>query len=386
MTSPRITDMDIKNSPKTLTLEHYDQDWVSIPDNEIALEIYAAEKACKALTDLAVRVDAVRDQPSLEAYQWSYQALTGGYGYTDCKRISLESFTGGTISKKTGLAQSIRQEAAQLNIKLEASLEAYARDIKEDMLELVKTYDGIHRKLKATDSDIEQTSTNKIEVNHTRIFEMFMVNEVFKGKEPIQAIRTEIQNLERLVAIVGKGIQRITKDVNTLTSESKLERTSRDLPDTQSIMNMFFNRRAKVTDGQFEDSARKVRKPKRSHTWGQHFWIAFGAIVFGQLGHTIASTINSEKKDSEAKVSNSLIDIHKYIRHVEGMDEIVDDLSGHVHDLMELFKKVSDEQESALNRRTVPIMELVTFIMKQIIDITNGTDKLFTRLVRKNSK
>lgn len=386
MTSPRITDMDIKNSPKTLALEHYDQDWVSIPDNEIALEIYAAEKACKALTDLAVRVDAVRDQPSLEAYQWSYQALTGGYGYIDCKRISLESFTGGTISKKTGLAQSIRQEAAQLNTKLEASLEAYARDIKEDILELAKIYDATHRKLRATDSDIEETSKTKINVNHTRIFEMFLVDDVFKGKEPIQTIRSEIQQLERLTDIVGRAVDRIAKDVNSLTAESKLDRTSRDLPDTKTTLKLMFNRKVKVADGQFELITLKKRAPTKSHSWVQHLWIAFGAIVFGSAGETLARTINSDKKDSEAKVSNSLTDIHKYIRHVEGMDEIVDDLAGHVQDLIELFKKVNESQESALNRRTVPVIELVTFIMKQIIDITKGTDTLFTRLVRKNSK
>lgn len=383
MNKPRITDMDVKNKPEMVSME---SDWVSLPDDTAALEIYATERTHKSLLDLAKRVDTVRDQPSLEAYQWGYQALTGMTDLVDRKSISLESFSGGTISKKTGLAQAIRAEAASLAERLEISIENYARDIKEDFLMIAKTYDGAHRKLKATDADIEETKNTKIDVNHTRIFDMFMVKDVFKGKEPIQCIRQETQHLERLVQIVGRGVERLSKEVRELGEEDKLERNGRDLPDTSASMYLMFNRKAKVKDGQFENDAKKTRLPKKTHSWGQHFWIAFGAIMFGRLGYELSKAINSDKKDSEAKVTNSLTDIHKFIRHVEGMDEIVDELAGHVQDLIELFKKVNETQESALNRRTVPIIELANFIMKQIIDITKGTDTLFTRLVRKHSK
>jgi hypothetical protein len=375
--------MDVKNKPEVISME---SDWVSLPDDVAALEIYDTERAHKALVELAKRVDTVRDQPSLEAYQWTYQTLTGMTDLVDRKSISLESFSGGTISKKTGLAQAIRAEAGNLAAKLEISIENYARDIKEDFLIIAKTYDGAHRKLKATDADIEETKNTKIEVNHTRIFDMFMVKDVFKGKEPIQCIRQETQYLERLTQIVGKGVERLAKDVRELGEEDKLERNGRDLPDTNASMHLMFNRKAKVKEGQFENDSKKVRNPKKTHSWGQHFWIIFGALAFGSAGENMARWINSDKKDSEAKVTNSLTDIHKFIRHVEGMDEIVDELAGHVQDLIELFKKVNETQESALNRRTVPIIELANFIMKQIIDITKGTDTLFTRLVRKHSK
>ena len=383
MNKSRITDMDVKNKPELVSME---SDWVSIPDDTAALEIYATERTHKSLMDLAKRVDTVRDQPSLEAYQWGYQALTGMTDLVDRKSISLESFGGGTISKKTGLAQAIRKEAGHLADKLNIAIENYARDIKEDFLMIAKTYDGAHRKLKATDADIEETKKAKIEVNHTRIFDMFMVNDTFKGKEAIQCIRTEIQNLERLTQIVGKGVDRLAKEVRELGEEDKLERNGRDLPETSATMQLMFNRKAKVKEGQFENETRKTRTPRKSHSWTQHFWIVFGAVMFGSAGENMARWINSDKKDSEAKVTNSLTDIHKFIRHVEGMDEIVDELAGHVQDLIELFKKVNDTQESALNRRTVPIIELANFIMKQIIDITKGTDTLFTRLVRKHSK
>lgn len=68
------------------------------------------------------------------------------------------------------------------------------------------------------------------------------------------------------------------------------------------------------------------------------------------------------------------------------VNNIVDDLAGHVQDLVDLFKEVNDPQESALNRRVVPVMELANFIMKQIVDLTKDTDNLFTRLIQKHSK
>jgi hypothetical protein len=385
MGTTRLTDMDVKNTPQ-VTMEDTESDWTSLPDDEAALEIYDTERAYKALQELAKRVDTVRDQSSLEAYHWGYQALTGNSEVIEHKAVSLESFGVGTLTKKTGLAKAIRAEADRLATKLSVSIENYARDIKEDFLMVCKTYDAAHRKLKATDADIEETNSKKIDVNHTRIFDMFMVKDVFKGKEPITCIRQESQHLERLVAIVGKGVERLAKDVHGLTDEDKLERSARDLPDTATQLQLMFNRKAKVNDGQFDNEARKTRAPKKTHSWGQHFWIAFGGIMFGRLGYELSKSINSNKKDSEAKVTNSLTDIHKFIRHVEGMDEIVDDLAGHVQDLIELFKKVTEDQESALNRRSVPIIELANFIMKQIIDITKGTDTLFTRLVRKHSK
>lgn len=382
MSTQRLTDMDVRNPRPVVSLEN---DWISVPDDIAAQEILETERTHTALTELANRVDSVRDQTSLEAYQWSYKALTGMTPVVERKSISLESFSG-TISKKSELAKAIRAEADRVSAKLEASLETYASDIKEDFAEVVKMYDQAHRKLRATDADIEAVSSKKIEVNHTRIFEMFMVKDVFQGKEPIQTIRKEIQHLERLVQIVGRGVERISKDVQKLGEEDKLERNSRDLPDTQSTMHMMFNRKAKVDEGQFETDSRKTRQPKKYHSGWQNFWMIFGAIMFGPLGLSVAQAINHEKKGNEAKVDNSLTDIHKFIRHVEGMDEIVDDLSGHVQDLVDIFKQVNESQESALNRRIVPVMELANFIMKQIVDITKGTDTLFTRLVRKHSK
>lgn len=378
MSAERITDMDIANPEVT-------EDWVSVPDDEAAPEIFETEKIHTALTDLAKDVDTVRDQVTLEAYQKRYQSLVGVSEVVTLPTITLESFVGGALTKKTLLAKAIRAEADRVGVQLEAALESYASDIKEDFGEMVKTFDQANRKLRATDADIENVDSKKIEVNHQRIFDMFMVKDVFKGKEPLPTIRTETQHLERLTQLVGRAVERISKDVGMLDQDDKLERNGRDLPDQNSLQ-LMFNRKAKTSGGQFETDARKVRGPRKSHSWGQHFWIAFGAIMFGSLGHSIAKAINSDKKDTEAKVSNNLTEIHKFIRHVEGLDEVVDDLAGHVQDLVDLFKQVNERQESALNRRVVPVMELANFIMKQIVDITKGTDTLFTRLVRKHSK
>lgn len=370
MNAHRITDMDIKN-PK-------EEDWESLPDDTAALEIYAAERKHLALTRLAYLVVRTADRPTLEQFNNTYSNLVGN-------SVSLESHPG-TIGKRTELARAIREEADKVHAQLNIAIESYASDIKEDFADMVKTYDVAQRKLKATDTDIEPTKSKKIEVNHTRIFEMFTVKDAFQGKEPVQAVRKEIANLERLTQLVGKGVERIAKDVGKLLDDDKLERSGRDLPDTSATMWMMFNRKVKVSSGQFELESIKARGPKKYHTGMQNFWMIFGAIMFGPFGFELAKVINHDKKGNEAKVDNSLTDIHKFIRHVEGMDEIVDDLSGHVQDLVDLFKEVNESQESALNRRVVPVMELANFIMKQIVDITNGTDTLFSRLVRKHSK
>ena len=378
MSTERITDMDIANP-------EVEEDWVSVPDDVEATQIFETEKIHTALTELANRVDSVRDQPTLEAYQQRYQSLVGVSGVVALPTITLEAFIGGTLTKKTSLAKAIRAEAERVGQQLTVALESYASDIKEDFAELVKTYDQANRKLRATDADIEEVTTKKVEVNHQRLFDMFMIKDVFKGGEPLPTIRTETQHLERLTQLVGRAVERIGKDVGMLDQDDKLERNGRDLPDQNSLQ-LMFNRKAKTSGGQFETDTRKARGPKKSHSWGQHFWIAFGAIMFGSLGHSIAKAVNHNKRDTEAKVSNNLTEIHKFIRHVEGLDEIVDDLAGHVQDLVDLFKQVNEHQESALNRRVVPVMELANFIMKQIVDITKGTDTLFTRLVRKHSK
>ena len=378
MSIEHVTDMDIKNP-------EVEEDWVSIQDDEAAGQIFETEKVHTALTELANRVDGTRDQESLEAFHQQYQALVGSSEIVALPTIALETFAGGTLTKKSSLAKAIRVEAIRVSAELTAALESYASDIKEDFAESIKTYDQANRKLRATDADIEEVKNQKVEVNHQRIFDMFMVKDVFKGGEPIATIRTESQHLERLVQIVGRGVERIRKDVGLLDQDDKLERNGRDLPDLNTVQ-LMFNRKAKVSGGQFETDTRKTRGPKRSYSWGQHAMLIFGGLMFQQAGYNLAKAFNHKKKDTEAKVSNSLTDIHKFIRHVEGLDEVVDDLASHVQDLVDLFKQVNDHQESALNRRVVPVMELANFIMKQIVDITKGTDTLFTRLVRKHSK
>lgn len=384
MTQSKLTDMDVVNMSTTDVPIDNEPQFETLPETSIATPIIEMEKTQTALIELADRVDTVRDQPSLEAYQWSYQALTGINNVVETKSISLEGFTG-TVTRKHALAKAIRNEVTKLDTELNLALESYADDIKEDFGSIIKEYEQLNRKLRATDSDIENTVSTKIDINHTRVFDMFMVKDVFKGKEPIQVIRAETTNLERLVARVATGIARITKDIESLEKDTKLDRSSRDLPE-QNNVHLMFNRTVKIEQGQFESDQRKTRLPKKSYSWGQHFWIIFGAVMFKRLGYQLAKLVNGEKKDSEAKVTNSLGDVHKFIRAVEGLEDIVDELSGHVQTLTTLFTKVDETNESALNRRIVPLMELSMFIMKQVCDITNGTDKLFTKIVRKATK
>lgn len=382
MRNKRLTDMDIRNP----SLESIDtsEDWVSLPENDAAEEILEVERTHTALTELADRVDTVRDQGSLEAYQWAFKALAGMTPVTERKNISLEGFSG-TITKKSALSQAIRNEAAKLKTKLNVALESYAKDVREDHADSLHTYEQALRKLKATDTGIDKVPKGNVEVNHTRVFEMFMVKDQFRGKEPLAAIKDETSRLERLVSTVGRAVQRLSSDVGKLGEDDKLERTSRDLPDTNAAIYLMFNRKVTIKEGQFDNETKKSRGPRKSYSWGQLGWIFLGGMIFQQAGSTLAKAFIGEKKDTEAKVSNSLTEIHKYIRAVEALDELIEDLTGHVEELVKLFDQVSEEQESALNRRIVPIMELVGFIMKQAVDITKGTDSLFTKLVRKHS-
>ncbi len=386
MKKKKLTDMDVANV--TVSVEANTGDLESelqfdtLPDGSPADALIEVERTQAALSELADRADTVREQSALEAYQWAYKALTGINQVVDNKAISLEGFTG-TITRKNELAKAIRAEVSKLDVELNAALETYASDIKDDFSEIIKQYDQLNRKLRATDSEIENEVKTKIEINHTRIFEMFMVKDVFKGEDPIAAIRAETTNLERLVSRVGTGVDRITKDVGKLGDDDKLERSGRDLPDQQS-MYLMFNRRVKIDGGQFEPDQRKTRNPRKSYSWLQHAAMIFGAIIFREAGYNLVKNFQT-KKDSEAKVTNNLGEIHKFIRAVEALEDVVDDLSSHVQDLVDLFKKVNESQESALNRRIVPVMELAMFVMKQVCDITKGTDTLFTKIVRKHT-
>lgn len=388
MKQKKLTDMDVANVKVSVeqdaTPVEEEIQFETLPEDSPADAIIEVERTQAALSELADRVDTVRDQSALEAYQWAYQALTGINQVVETKAISLEGFTG-TITRKKALATAIRAEVVKLDTELNTALESYASDVREDFAEIIKQYDQLNRKLRATDSDIENEVNTKIEINHTRIFDMFMVKDSFKGGEPLSAIRAETANLERLVSRVATGVDRIAKDVAKLGDEDKLERSGRDLPEQQSIY-LMFNRKAKIAGGQFEPDQRKTRGPRMSHSWGQHAAMIFGGIIFGRLGYEVSKAVNHKKKDSEAKVTNNLGEIHKYIRAVEALEDVVDDLSGHVQDMVDLFKKVNESQESALNRRIVPVMELAMFIMKQICDITKGTDTLFTKIVRKHTK
>lgn len=378
----KLSDMDAAQ-PKVVAMEEHEPPFETLPEESRGQDIISTERIQNSLRELARRVDGVRDQATLEAYQWSYQALVGATQAVETKSISLEGFTG-TITRKSELSKAIRSEITKLDNDLAIALETYAQDIKEDFGDLVKKYDALNRKIRATDADLETEVKKNIEVNHTRVFDMFMVKDVFKGKEPLEAIRAETNNLDKLVQRVARGVERIASDIAKLDADTKLERSGRDLPE-QNTINLMFNRKVKIEQGQFETDTRKTRGPRKSHSWGQIGWIVLGTVIFRSAGGELAKVLVGDKKDSEAKVTNSLGEIHKYIRAVEGLDDIVDDLSGHVQDLVDLFKKVDAAHESALNRRVVPVMELATFIMKQIIDITEGTDKLFTKIVRKHS-
>lgn len=388
MKPKKLTDMDVANVRVSLEdqspIKDEEIQFETLPEDSPADAIIEVEKTKSALLELAERVETVRDQATLEAYQWAYRAIAGTSFAVETKAISLEGYTG-TITRKTALAKAIRAEVVKLDEELQVALETYASDIKDDFADLVKQYGQLNRKLRATDANIDDEVSKKIEVNHTRLFEMFMIKDVFRGGQPLDTIREETTRLDKLVQRVATGVDRLRKDVGKLGEDDKLDRSSRDLPD-QNTMQLMFNRKAKVNQGQFETEARKVRGPKKTHSWGQIGWITFGAVLFNTAGANLAEALVGDKKDSEAKVTNSLGDIHKFIRAVEALDDVVDDLSGHVQDLVDLFKQVNENQESALNRRAVPIMELASFTMKQIIDITKGTDTLFTKLVRKHSK
>lgn len=380
----KLTDMDVAQQKRRPSIEEHEETFDTLPEDSKATGIISAERTQEALTELASRVDTVRDQSALEAYQWAYTTLVGHSPVVDTKAISLEGFSG-TVTRKSELAKAIRKQVTKIDTELNIALESYASDIKEDFGEAVKEYDQLNRKLRATDADIGNEASKKVDINHTRIFEMFMVKDTFKGGEPLTAIRTETTNLERLVARVATGVDRIRKDVDKLDDDDKLERSGRDLPEQQSVQ-LMFNRKVKIEQGQFDSDQRKTRLPRKSHSWSQIGWIVFGQLAFGNAGGNLAKAINSNKENSEAKVTNNLGEVHKYIRAVEALDEVVDDLEGHVQDLVDLFKRVNETQESSLNRRIVPVMELAMFIMKQIIDITKGTDKLFTKIVRKHTQ
>lgn len=379
MTKPRLTDMDIKQQT-VASLEYH---WDETPDDLRAEQILNQEKAQQRLTRLAKGLTQVRDKAALESYHQAYNQTLQVTNPTTT--LSLESYPG-VITKKTVLAKSISDQIESLGKALEVAMESYAKDIDSDFKELLTKYQKVHRSLKATDADIDDVEKKSISVNHTRAFDMLMVNNVFHGKEPVTAIQREASSLQRLTNLVGKAVARLTKDVGELLPDDTLDRSSRDIPNTPNSINLMFNRKVKIEDGQVDSETRKTRKPGKSYSWGQWAWIIFGGFAFSHAGMELGKVLVGNKKDSEAKVSNNLKEVHKYIRVTQGLDEIVEDLQVHVQALTKLFARVEESQESALNRRSVPIMELAYFIMKQIIDVTQGADSLFTKLVRKHSK
>lgn len=364
-----LTDMDIAN--KRIPVE---TKWVESTLNTGLENILELEKQYDALITQRDQAMRVRDKDALKTALESYRGMSG-------HNVSMENFQG-TMTQKNHLASVITQQLQQVDLKLWASLENYVQDIKEDFGDKLKAYEKIRTKLETTDADIESPNKKTVTVNHTKIYEMFHVKDVFKGEEAAATIRKEDTNIARLVTMVGTAVSRIKKDISDLGKDGKLERKAQDLPKVDRLF-LMFNRRAEVVDGQFEFEAKKTRGPKKYFTWKQNAIIILGTLIFRDLGASIATNFQTPKGNT-AKVDVSLAEVHKFIRYVEGFQDNIDDLSAHIDDLVKLFSKVDEQNHSALNRRAAPIMELAEFIVKHVTDITRGTDTLFSRLVRKN--
>lgn len=362
-----LTDMDIAN-PELIPVE---SEWVESELNTGLESVKELEQRLDYLSDLSKRAYNTRDKVSLEALQRLPEVAS----------ISLEGHIG-TITKKNTIVLGLAPKVKEAEDALTVALENYVLDIQEDYGEKLKAYEKIRTKLGTTDADIENPKSKNVQVNHTRIFEMFHVKDAFKGKEALETIRKEDTNVARLITMVGTAVSRIKKDVNDLGKDGKLDRKTQDLPKVDRMF-LMFNRRGEVIDGQFDYKDNKTKGPRKSYTWKQHAIIFLGAMFFGHAGANAAATFQT-KKDSEAKVDVSLAEVHRFIRYVEGFEDNIDDLSQHIDELIKLFSKVSEENQSALNRRAAPIMELAEFIVKHVTDITRGTDTLFSRLVRKN--
>lgn len=363
------TDMDLANTvPEETNWEESNL----TPGLEQLLE---QERHCNKLEDLVSKSVGVRDKASLEALQENYK------GIPNVAKVSLEQHVG-TITKKQALTKAIQDQYTEASLLLAKGLEDYVGDIKEDFGEKLKSYQKITTKLSTTDANLESTDKKTIGVNHTRVYEMFHVKEQFQGKELLATIRKESVNMDRLTTMVGTAVSRVKKDINDLGKEDTLSRKAQDLPKVDRMF-LMFNRRAAILDGQLEYKDLTAKSPKKFNTWKQDTVIFISAIFFGPAGYNAAKHFTTPKGNT-AKVENKLGDIHRFIKYVEGMEDTIDDLSGHIDELVKLFTKVDESNHSALNRRAAPIMELAEFIVKHVTDITRGTDTLFSRLVRKN--
>lgn len=363
-----FTDMDIANERIPVETK-----WEESTLNTGLEAILELEKQYDTLTTQRDQALRVRDKNALNVAVEAYNA-------TSLHRVSLENYSG-TITQKNHLASVINIQIQQVDLKLWAALENYVEDIKEDFAEKLKAYDKVLTKLETTDADIEDPKSKNVTVNHSKIFEMFHVKDVFHGKDALTTIRKEDTNIARLVTMVGTAISRIKKDINDLGKDGKLDRKAQDLPKLDRIY-LMFNRRGEITEGQFEYKDNKTKGPKKIFNWKQNVLLLIGALAMGPLGYEIAR--KQTPKDSTAKVDNNLGDVHRFIRYVEGFQDNIDDLSAHIDELVKLFSKVDEQNQSALNRRAAPVMELAEFIVKHVTDITRGTDTLFSRLVRKN--
>lgn len=360
------TDMDLANPASPL-----ETDWEESTLNVALEKMIHLEQRCEHLNTLINKAYGTRDKTSLVALQSD----------ADVSSISLEGHCG-TITQKNVITEQLRIKHASVEKELNLGLEDYVADIKEDVGDKLKSYDKILTKLKTTDADLESPEKKDVQVNHTRVYEMFHVKEQFQGEKPLDTIRKEDTNLQRLVTMVGTGVSRIKRDIDDLGKDGKLERKAQDLPKVDRLF-LMFNRRAAIVDGQLEYKDLKTTNPKKYMNWKQQAVIVIGAIFLGPFGGHLARSAQTPKGNT-AKVENKLGDIHRFIRYVEGMEDIIDDLSKHVDELVKLFSKVDESNKSALNRRAAPIMELAEFVIKHATDITRGTDTLFSRLVRKN--
>lgn len=360
------TDMDLANPTSPL-----ETDWEESTLNVALEKMIHLEQRSEHLKALINKVYGTRDKTSLTALQRD----------ADVSSISLEGHCG-TITQKNVITAQLRIKHESVEKELNIGLEDYVTDIKEDISDKLKAYDKILTKLKTTDADIESPDNKNVQINHTRVYEMFHVKEQFQGAKPLDAVRKEDTNLQRLVTMLGTGVARIKRDIDDLGVNGKLERKAQDLPKVDRLF-LMFNRRAAIVDGQLEYKDIKTAAPKKFMNWKQNVIIALGAIFLGQFGGQMARALQTAKGNS-AKVENKLGDVHRFIRYVEGMEDIIDDLSKHVDELVKLFSKVDESNKSALNRRAAPVMELAEFVVKHVTDITRGTDTLFSRLVRKN--
>lgn len=360
------TDMDLANPGSPL-----ETDWEESTLNVTLEKMIHLEQRSEHLKTLINKAYATRDKTSLTALQRD----------VDVSSISLEGHCG-TITQKNIITEQLRIKHTVVEKELNIGLEDYVTDIQEDIGEKLKAYDKILTKLKTTDADIESPDNKNVNINHTRVYEMFHVKEQFQGEKPLEAIRKEDTNLQRLVTMVGTGVARIKRDVDDLGIDGKLDRKAQDLPKVDRLF-LMFNRRAAIVDGQLEHKDIKTAGPKKYLNWKQNTIVVLGAIFLGRYGAHLAKTMQKPKGNS-AKVENKLNEVHRFIRYVEGMEDIIDDLSKHVDELVKLFSKVGESNKSALNRRAAPVMELAEFIVKHTTDITRGTDTLFSRLVRKN--